>query len=102
MGGLFASRDGGKGVGERPKDRHARDEHGFVAPPLDDSAHGWHHSDANLAQTIMTGSSRNPRMMAFKDTVPETDTRNLVAYIKSLWSPRSLACQGARHMRRAH
>jgi hypothetical protein len=25
-----------------------------------------------------------------------------VAYLKSLWSPRNLACQGARHMRCAH
>jgi photosystem II stability/assembly factor-like uncharacterized protein len=98
-GRLCQSCHGVKGVGERPADPNARDEYGFVAPALDDSAHGWHHSDDNLVQIILNGSPRNPRMMPFKDFVNEHDARDLIAYIKSLWSFRSLACQGARHMR---
>ncbi|UCH75279.1 MAG: c-type cytochrome [Rhodospirillales bacterium] len=93
---------GKKGVGERPEDMHGQDQYGFVAPPLDNSSHGWHHSDTQLAGTILNGSPRNPRMLPFKDIMPEEQARNVVAYIKSLWNFRSLACQGARHMRCMH
>jgi len=41
-------------------------------------------------------------MLPFKDIMPEAEARNVVAYIKSLWNFRSLACQGARHMRCMH
>jgi mono/diheme cytochrome c family protein len=75
---------GDNGVGERPDDMYAQDEYGFVAPPLDDSAHGWHHSDGNLAETILKGSPRNPRMMPFGDLLTDEDARNIVAYIRSL------------------
>jgi mono/diheme cytochrome c family protein len=99
---LCQSCHGAKGVGERPEDMHTTDEYGFVAPPLDNSSHGWHHSDDGLVRTILNGSSRNPRMMPFKELITETDARNLVAYVKSLWNFSSLACQGARHMRCMH
>ena len=90
---------GENGVGERPKDMNGQDDYGFVAPALDNSAHGWHHDDANLAHTILNGSPRNPRMLPFKEIISETEAKNTVAYIKSLWSFRSLACQGALHMK---
>ncbi len=93
---------GKNGVGERPKDMYAQDQYGVVAPPLDNSAHGWHHTDANLLHTILNGSSRNPRMLPFKELISEKDAKDAVAYIKSLWSFRSLACQGVRHMRCMH
>ncbi len=94
---------GEKGRGEKPGDIHARDENGLpVAPPLDDSGHGWHHADAQLAQTIREGSPRNERMIAWKDLLNGEAVRNVVAYVKSLWSFRSLACQGRRHMRCMH
>jgi photosystem II stability/assembly factor-like uncharacterized protein len=99
---LCQSCHGAKGVGERPDDPSAIDEYGFVAPALDDSSHGWHHGDGDLVRTILDGSPRNPRMIPFKELVTEGDARTLVAYIKSLWSFRSLACQGARHMRCMH
>ncbi len=91
---------GKKAVGERPDDMYAKDENGqFVAPPLDDSAHGWHHPDSQLTTSIMNGSPRNPRMPAWKESLSAEDVRNVIAYIKSLWSFRSWACQGSRHMR---
>ncbi len=94
---------GEKGRGEKPGDIHARDENGLpVAPPLDDSGHAWHHADAQLAQTIREGSPRNERMIAWKDLLNGEAVRNVVAYVKSLWSFRSLACQGRRHMRCMH
>lgn len=93
---------GVRGIGERPNDMYARDEFGFVAPPLNDDAHGWHHSDRQLVETILNGSPRNKRMIAWKDNLSRKDAEDLVVYIKSLWNFRSLACQGARHMRCMH
>ena len=90
---------GENGVGERPKDMNGQDEYGFVAPPLDNSSHGWHHPDDNLLHTVLNGSPRNPRMLPFKHLISEEEAQNTVAYIKSLWSFRSLACQGALHMK---
>ncbi len=98
-GRLCQACHGARGVGERPENPDATDEYGFIAPALDDSAHAWHHSDDDLVWTILEGSPRNPRMLAFGELVTKGEARNLVAYIKSLWSFRSLACQGARHIR---
>ncbi len=88
-----------QGVGERPGDPSAKDEYGFVAPALNDDAHAWHHPDRQLIEQILNGSSRNERMIAWKETLSRADAERLVAYIKSLWSFRSLACQGGRHMK---
>jgi mono/diheme cytochrome c family protein len=99
---LCQSCHGDKGVGEKPGNPRAVNEYGSVAPALDDSAHGWHHSDDNLAQTILEGSPRNPRMLGFGELLTEEEARDIVSYMKSLWSFRSLACQGARHMQCMH
>jgi len=73
------------------------------APPLNDTAHAWHHSNQGLLKTILDGSSQeNSRMVAWKDTLSTTDAENVLAYIKSLWSFRSIACQGSRHMSCMH
>jgi mono/diheme cytochrome c family protein len=90
---------GVQGVGERPDDPNAKDDYGFVAPALNDDAHAWHHPDRQLIDMILNGSSRNQRMIAWKATLSRDDAENLVAYIKNLWSFRSLACQGGRHMK---
>jgi photosystem II stability/assembly factor-like uncharacterized protein len=87
-----------QGVGERPDDPYAKDAYGFVAPALNDDAHAWHHPDRQLIGMILNGSSRNERMIAWKEALSREDAENLVTYIKSLWSFRSLACQGGRHM----
>ena len=89
---------GVRGVGERPKDMYAKDEYGFVAPPLDNSAHAWHHSDVDILETILNGSDRNKRMIAWKQKLSRDDAENILAYIKSIWTFRSQACQGERHM----
>ncbi len=86
------------GIGERPGEPNAKDEFGFVAPAMNDDAHAWHHPDRQLVETILNGSERNKRMIAWKETFSRADAENIVIYIKSLWSFRSLACQGARHM----
>ena len=69
------------------------------APALDDSAHAWHHSDANLVQAILEGfEKQGGRMPGWKETLSGEQAEDIVAYFKSLWSFRSFACQGARHM----
>ncbi len=92
------------GVGENPDDPMAVDQDGLpLAPALDDSAHAWHHSDADLVRAILDGISRNPRMAAWRDHgISRDEAESLVTYIKSLWSFQSLACQGARHMSCMH
>jgi len=69
------------------------------APALDDSAHAWHHSDGDLVQAILEGfEKQGGRMPGWKETLSREQAEDIVAYFKSLWSFRSYACQGARHM----
>ncbi len=89
---------GVKGVGESPGNPSAKDEFGFKAPALNNDMHAWHHSDAGIKATIQNGSSRNKRMVAFKEILTDKEIDDILVYIKSLWSLRSLACQGGRHM----
>ena len=65
------------------------------AMPLNEKAHAWHHGDAQLVQMIQRG---NTRMPAFSNILTEAELHDLVAYMKSLWSPRIIACQGPKHM----
>ena len=90
---------GKDGVGENYTVKSLTDEDYIQAPALDASAHAWHHTDEALAKTILDGSARAPRMAAWKEAgISEHDARDLVAYIKSLWSKRELECQGPKHM----
>ncbi len=69
------------------------------APALDNSAHAWHHSNQAIVETILEGSQQEgSRMVAWKEELSKTDAKNVLTYMKSLWSLRSLACQGSRHM----
>ena len=89
---------GAGGIGENPADPAAQDEFGFKAPALNDDMHAWHHSDAGLRTTIHEGSPRNERMIAWKEVLSDNEIDSILAYVKSTWSIRSQACQGARHM----
>ncbi|MBW8363433.1 MAG: cytochrome c [Rhizobium sp.] len=76
---------GGKG---QPGDWRVRDADGmFPPPPLDDSAHAWHHPTAALLEVIRDGSPQGQgKMPAWKGKLSEQDMQDVVAYIKSLWS----------------
>jgi mono/diheme cytochrome c family protein len=89
-----------RGVGETHSDMTLNNPRYVRAPALDDSTHAWHHSDDALVKTILEGSPREPRMRSFKDVLREQDARDIVAYMKSLWGRRALACQGSLHMDR--
>jgi mono/diheme cytochrome c family protein len=76
---------GGQG---QPGDWRLRDANGhFPPPPLDDSAHAWHHPTAQLLEVIREGSPQGQgKMPAWKGTLSEAEMQDVVAYIKSLWS----------------
>ena len=86
---------GVQGVGETYTEEALTKQGYIMAPALDDSTHSWHHTDDQLVETILEGSDR---MKAWKSELKEKDTRDIVAYMKSLWSQRALDCQGPKHM----
>lgn len=71
-----------------PGDWRVRDAEGnFPAPPLDDSAHAWHHPTAALLYVIYEGSPGGAgNMPAWKGKLSEQEMLDVVVYIKSLWS----------------
>jgi photosystem II stability/assembly factor-like uncharacterized protein len=89
-----------RGVGENHSDQTLYNQRYVRAPAPDDSTHSWHHTDDNLVKTILEGSSRESRMRGFKGVLQEKQAREIVAYLKSLWGTRALACQGPLHMDR--
>lgn len=71
-----------------PGDWRIRDADGrFPAPPLDDSAHAWHHPTADLLKMVRDGSPGGQgNMPAWNGKLSEQAMQDVVAYIKSLWS----------------
>jgi mono/diheme cytochrome c family protein len=86
------------GVGEPPIPATIRKPGYLTAMPLNETSHAWHHTDEQLVETILEGLRRTNRMPGWKNVLTEKQARDIVAYIKSLWSPRILACQGPKHM----
>ena len=87
------------GVGETYTMQALTDKKYIRAPAMNDSEHAWHHTDEALVKTILEGSPRTDRMMAWqKAGLTEQNAKDLVTYIKSLWTQRELDCQGPKHM----
>jgi mono/diheme cytochrome c family protein len=58
----------------------------FPPPPLNGSAHSWHHSYANLLDQIANGGlGRGGKMPPFKNVLTEDQRVSVLAYIQSLW-----------------
>lgn len=78
---------GADGKGQ-PGDWRIRGADGrFPPPPLDSSAHAWHHPTAVLLEVIREGSPGGQgNMPAWKDKLSEQQMQDVVTYIKSLWS----------------
>lgn len=56
------------------------------APPLNGSAHAWHHNDKVLLRTVNQGGiPLGGRMPAFKDVLSQEQKHAVLSYIKSLW-----------------
>ncbi|MBT9568625.1 MAG: c-type cytochrome [Thiobacillus sp.] len=75
----------GKGL---PGDWRVRDAQGnYPPPPLDASAHAWHHPTKVLLEVVRDGSPGGVgNMPAWKDKLSEAQIEDVVMYIKSLWS----------------
>lgn len=58
----------------------------YPAPPLNGSAHAWHHDMKTLMATIDRGGiPLGGSMPAFKDRLTEDQKTAVLAYIQSLW-----------------
>lgn len=69
------------------KDWKESDENGnFPAPPLNGSAHAWHHSPVSLMRTINEGGVKlGGRMPGFKDRLSQDEKEAVLVYIHDLW-----------------
>lgn len=78
---------GANGKGQ-PGDWRIRDADGkYPPPPLDDSAHAWHHPTTVLMEAIRDGSPGGEgNMPAWKGKLSEQEMQDTVVYIKSLWT----------------
>jgi len=58
----------------------------YPAPPLDGSAHAWHHPQAALKMTIREGTVRlGGSMPAWKDKLSDRDIDAVIVWMQSLW-----------------
>jgi mono/diheme cytochrome c family protein len=58
----------------------------YPPPPLDGSAHAWHHPYAQLKQTIQDGTLKlGGSMPAWKGKLSEADTEAVIAWFQSTW-----------------
>ena len=57
-----------------------------LPPPLNGTAHTWHHSPAQLLYTINKGGTEmGGQMPAFEDLLSETEKQALIDYMYNLW-----------------
>jgi mono/diheme cytochrome c family protein len=77
---------GSKGQG-LAKDWKVKDENGnYPAPPLNGTAHTWHHSPSQLLYTINKGGvEMGGQMPGFEERLTEEEKQTLIDYIYSLW-----------------
>lgn len=58
----------------------------YPAPPLNGSAHTWHHSPAQLIRIINNGSIKEGGSMpSFKESLTNKEKQAVLDYIFSLW-----------------
>lgn len=74
----------------------------YLPPPLNGSAHSWHHPFAQLKQTIQEGTLRlGGSMPAWKGKLSEADTEAVIVWFQSLW-PEQIYAAWLDIDRRAH
>ena len=69
------------------KDWHLKDENGKMPPPpLNGTAHTWHHPLGGLMHTIRNGTlSIGGSMPAWKDKLADEEIFSIVIWLTSLW-----------------
>jgi mono/diheme cytochrome c family protein len=74
----------GQGLSKNWKQRDANGK--FPAPPVNGSAHAWHHSPEMLMNTINNGGAKlGGWMPSFKDKLNEQEKQAVLDYVHSLW-----------------
>lgn len=59
----------------------------YPPPPLNGSAHAWHHPLSVLGRTVYLGGAPvGGQMPAFKDVLSETDIIDVIAHFQTYWS----------------
>lgn len=67
--------------------REKLDDGSFPAPPLNGSAHAWHHPQAILLQVIDNGGEAfGGKMPAFATALQQSEKLAAIAYFQSFWS----------------
>ena len=71
----------------------------YPPPPLDGSAHAWHHSLAQLARSIRQGGKQLGGVMpGFGDRFEDLELLALIAYFQSKWPDEIYRVWHDRHM----
>ena len=75
-------------MGEGVNDWKTVDEDGFFpAPPINGSAHAWHHSLEVLLRTVnVGGTALGGSMPGFNDRLTESEQRSVIAAFQEYWS----------------
>ena len=59
----------------------------FPPPPLNGSAHAWHHPHKVLVDTIKNGTAKlGGNMPAWKDKLSDDEINDIIAWFQSKWS----------------
>lgn len=78
---------GEKGVGKVLPWNVRQADGQYPPPPLDDSAHAWHHPTHLLARVVRDGSLPGQgNMPGWRGKLSEQDITDVVVYVTSLWS----------------
>ena len=89
--GLFAkncaSCHGDKGQGLAADWRKPGQDGNYPPPPLNGSAHTWHHSSEVLQRTLAEGGVKlGGSMPPFKEILNQEERSSVIAFVQSLWS----------------
>ena len=64
----------------------------YPPPPLNGSAHAWHHPLSTLSRTIKNGGiPLGGTMPPFKDILSDADIKSVIAYFQSFWNDKIYA-----------
>ena len=89
---------GADGQGQ-PNWRERRADGKLPAPPMNGDGHTWHHPDGQLFAMVKHGiealapEGYESDMQGFGNRLSDPEIRQVLAYIKSRWSPEKLARQ---------
>ncbi len=75
-----------KAKGEVEDWKKTKADGSYPAPPLNGSAHAWHHDNKTLMRTVIRGGiPLGGTMPPFRDILSETEIVNVIVYIQNLW-----------------